>query len=32
MALPKTRFYGHVQAEHTPKAAETFDRLAASVR
>ena len=25
------RFYGHVQAKHTTKAAESFDRLAAVV-
>jgi integrase len=26
------RFYGHVEAKHTTQAAESFDRLAASVR
>jgi site-specific recombinase XerD len=25
------RFYSHVQAEHTTKAAQSFDRLVASV-
>jgi len=26
------RFYGHVQAKHTTKAADSFDRLAGAVR